>query len=140
MVKTLNTCSDLNIKYQKTLLGCKNNFKASITVGQGQVMMRVSIARTNDFVKLPLPGTSSESEWAIILSRNDEVIETVKLKDLPRNKTVGVENILAADEEHYEAYLSLIKTSDGSLEPVPERIFEGLFGERQPIAIIFEVC
>lgn len=139
MVKTLNTCSDLNIKYQKISLGCKNNFRASIHLGLGQVMMRVSIARPVNTGWPDAPIASNE--WAIVLKLDGAVIETVKLKDLPRNKTVGVENIFTrSDDERYDAYLTMIKTSDSSEQPTTEKQLEAAWGNIRPMAIIFEVC
>lgn len=139
MVKTFNTCADLNIKYQKTLLQCTNNYRASINVGLGQVMMRVSIARVpeNSPPESPIAG----NEWAIILTRGGTPIETVKLKGLEPHKSVGVENMLTGDYDqvHYEAYITMIKTSDGSEQPTSKNHLSNWNGYN-PIAIIFEVC
>lgn len=137
MVKTFNTCADLNIKYQKTLLQCTNKFRASITVGQGQVLMRVSIARVP--FHAPPASPISGNEWAIILTRGGTPIETVKLKDLASHKTVGVENMLSVDDVQYTAYLTMIKTSDSSEEPTTEEHLSA-WNNYRPIAIIFEVC
>lgn len=137
MVKTLNTCSDLNIKYQKTLLGCKNNFKASITVGKGQVLMRVSIAHSWAFT--PPSGPIDGNEWEVRLMRGDALIEIFKLKGLVNQKTLTVKNILAAEEDYYEAYITMIKSSDSSEQPTTQEQLEAAFGKLPPIVIIFEV-
>lgn len=137
MVKTFNTCADLNVKYQKTILQCTNNYRASIDLSLGQVLMRVSIARVpeNSPPDSPIEG----NEWAIIVKRNGKIIETVKLKALEPHKTIGVENMLTEYDAHYEAYITMIKTSDGSEQPpVRERLSE--WNNYNPMAIIFEVC
>ena len=139
MVKTFNTCADLNIKYQKTLLQCTNNYRASINVGLGQVMMRVSIARVPE--TSPPDSPIAGNEWAIIVTRRGVAIETVKLKDLVNHKTVGVENMLTGDYDqvHYEAYITMIKTSDSSEQPTSKNHLRN-WNSYNPIAIIFEVC
>lgn len=139
MVKTFNTCADLNIKYQKTLLQCTNNYRASINVGLGQVLLRVSIARVPE--TSPPDSPISGNEWAIIVTRRGTPIETVKLKGLEPHKSVGVENMLTGDDDqvHYEAYLTMILAGDGSEQPTSINHLRR-WSNYNPMAIIFEVC
>lgn len=136
MVKTFNTCADINIKYQKTLLGCKNKFTAGVTVGRGQVLLRLSIAKAEGFTLPPVPTSAEGAEWSLDLKRNEKSISNIKLKATA--PTEAPIDLLSAVDTTYVASLLLVK-ADGSSTVPTEAQLEAAFGKLHPIAIVFEV-
>lgn len=136
MVKTFNTCADINVKYQKTLLGCKNKFTAGVTVGSGQVLLRLSIAKTEDFTLPSVPSTAKDAEWSLDLKRNGKSISNTKLT--VADETELPIDILSAVDTTYTVSLVLVKTDESIIVPTEDQL-EAAFGKLQPIAIVFEV-
>lgn len=137
MAKTFNTCADINVKYQKTLLGCKNKFTAGVTVGRGQVLLRLSIAKALGFTLPPVPSTVEGVEWSVDLKCNEKSISNIKLK--ANDPTEVPINLLSDADANYVASLLLVK-ADGSSTVPTEAQLEAAFGQLQPIAIVFEVA
>lgn len=137
MARTFNTCADIKVSYQKTKLDCNSNFIASVDIGRGQVLMRVSLVSTLDF-KAPAD-TEAASPWAVILTHGDTRLKTFLLKDLDRQKTVAVENILADKDMHISAKLTRIDKSQAEVATGND-LLKKHFGPLAPLAVIFEVC
>lgn len=137
MTRTFNTCADIKVSYQKTKLDCASNFIAGVDIGRGQVLMRVSLASTLDF-KAPAD-TEEASPWAVILTHGDTRLKTFLLKDLDRQKTVAVENILADKDMHISAKLTRVNKSQAEVATGND-LLKKHFGSLAPLAVIFEVC
>ena len=137
MTRTFNTCADIKVSYQKTKLDCNSNFIASVDIGRGQVLMRVSLVSTLDFK--PPADTEEASPWAVILTHGDTRLKTFLLKGLDRQKTVAVENILADKDMHISAKLTRVDKSQAEVATGND-LLKKHFGSLAPLAVIFEVC
>ena len=137
MARTFNTCADIKVSYQKTKLDCNSNFIASVDIGRGQVLMRASLVSALDF-KAPAD-TEEANPWAVIFNIGKTRIRTFLLKDLDREKSLSVENILADKDYHISAKLTRVNKSQDEVATGTD-LLKKHFGSLTPLAVIFEVC
>lgn len=137
MAKTFNTCADLNIKRQKTELGCENKFTASVTVGRGQGLTCLWILKVPDFTLPPVPSSAGEAKWTLSLERDGKLIANIQLTpDAPIRVDFAAS---AATDTVYVASLLLVKSDGNSSIPTEDQL-EAAFGKLPPISIVFEVA
>lgn len=137
MSRTFNTCADVKVSYQKTFLGCKNKFTASVTLDCGQVLLRTNIITPVDF-KIPTSPVE-KYDWHIQIMCNDKTISLVPLNTNLQSNILNIINKSSIKQDNFMANLTLADTA-GKLNPVTLEQITSAFKDLAPIGIVFEVC
>lgn len=131
MAASFNTCSDVKVSYQKTLLTCATNFVASVTLSKGQVLLTVRMATPLSLVMPKVPNM----EWNLRIQQNTGTVGWI-------TEPQAVVNINRTSDKPivYLADLVLVAKEGNTVHPQTIEALKGYFGDLPPITVIFEVC
>lgn len=131
MAASFNTCSDVKVSYQKTLLTCATNFVASVTLSKGQVLLTVRMATPLSLVMPKVPNM----EWNLRIQQNSGTVGWI-------TEPTAIVNINRTSDKPivYLADLVLVAKEGNTVHPQTREELERTFGDLPPITVIFEVC
>lgn len=133
MIPTFNTKNYNEVTCAKMVIDCFNDFRARITIGRGQAVVRHHVFYETGDVCYAKPERPDGLVWYLVVA--NDIDRTVALAG---NVYPGL--LLADKSITFDIYYTLYNPSTGEMQHPSDEEVKEAFGNEPPAVVLFVVC